>query len=134
LEINKSLLLHLVGSFILLYLTEATYVQRRTVARSSNYCCYVNTTMGSLCVFVHIYVAVNNIKRLNSATGTQELAPFALRTSYKSFRTADNTNLSLHVKCPTLLSTFNEISRASTDLRNSPKCKISSKSIQSQPR
>ena len=111
------------------------YVQRNTVARSRNYCSYVNATMGSFCVFGDIYVAVDSIKRLNCAAGTQKLVPFALQRSYKSFRTADNnTNLSLHENCPTVLSNFDKISRSSTDFRNSPECKITSKSIQSQPR
>ena len=48
------------------------YVQRNTMARSRNYCCYVNATMGYLCVFVDTYVAVNSIKRLHCATGMQK--------------------------------------------------------------
>jgi hypothetical protein len=48
------------------------YVQRNNVARSRSYCCYVNATMGYLCVFVDIYAAVNNMKELNYATGMQK--------------------------------------------------------------
>jgi hypothetical protein len=52
--------------------TDCTYNKRGTVhkrkERSRNYCCYVNATMGFLCVFVDIYV--NSTKRLNCVTGT----------------------------------------------------------------
>ena len=70
---------------------------------------------------VDLHVAVNNRKVLGVTTEMQKWVPFALQTSYKSFRTADNnTNLNLHVKSPTLLSDFNGISRSLTDLRKSP--------------
>jgi len=91
--------------------------------------------MGSRSIFVDTHVAVNSTKRLNSATGTQKWVTFALQASYKSLRTADNNiYLTLHVKCPTLLSDFSEISRYSTDFRKIPQCQIPSKAIQSHPR
>ena len=124
--------------------------------------CYKNAKLGSHCVFVDIYVAVNSIKRMNCATGTQKWVPFVFcwhicscqqykpdELCYKnakmdspctadelqSFRTADNnTNLSLHEKCPPVLSNFNVISRFSTNFRYSLQCKISSNSIQLQSR
>jgi len=66
------------------------YVKRNTVARLRNYCCYVNATMGYLCVFVDTCVAVNSTKRLNCGAGTQKWVSFTLQKKYKSFRTADN--------------------------------------------
>ena len=55
-------------------------------------CCRGNSTVISLVIVVGVYVAVNNIKMLCAAMETQQWIPFALLSSYKSFRTAVNNS------------------------------------------
>jgi hypothetical protein len=46
--------------------------------------------MGSLCIDVKLYVAVNNTKAISVAMETQQRVPLALLQRYKIFRTAIN--------------------------------------------
>lgn len=55
--------------------------------------CYGNEIMRSLCIFVDIHVAVNNIKRFDCVTETQEWVSLALLSKCKIFgNTIDNIN------------------------------------------
>jgi hypothetical protein len=79
--------------------------------------------MCSTCMAVNLQEAVNNIKPLSVAMGAQELIPSALLSGYKIFRAAvrNNNVLWSALKCPNLLSDFNQLRSISTDFRRSPK-------------
>ena len=53
----------------------ATYVQRKTTARSRN--CYGNATMGYFCIAVQLYATVNNVKGFGAAMEVQQWVLFA---------------------------------------------------------
>ena len=61
---------------------QCMYVRRNIVARSRNYCCYLNATVHSLYILGNLNVAVNDIKPLRVAMETQEWIPYALVSSY----------------------------------------------------
>ena len=88
--------------------------------------CYENATM------VDLHVNVNNAKVFSVVMEMQQLVPFALLTSYKSFALPSTiqTYLVLHATCTIFLSDFNQMWSFSINFRKSLQCQISRKSVQ----
>jgi hypothetical protein len=59
------------------------------VVRSRNHFYSWNATKCSLCIYLQLDAAVNNVNPLSVATETQEWVSFALLSNYKIFHTPD---------------------------------------------
>jgi hypothetical protein len=95
------------------------YVHRNIVTRSRNHSCDGNETMLSVCT-VELHVTVSNTKIF----GVAQNCGIAIHVAGNN-----KMYLGLHVKCPILLSNFNQIWSFSTQYFKSSKYQISQKSI-----
>jgi hypothetical protein len=62
------------------------------VTRSRNHCCHGNATDSSFFIVDGAEAAVNHTKVFSGAMEMQQWVPFALRSSYKTLRTAVSNN------------------------------------------
>jgi len=91
--------------------------RRKNLARPHNYFCYGNPTLPSLCIVFNLYVAVSDVKPLSVPQEFSSRFPlyYCWATEYFVLQSTIWKYLGLHVKCPILLSDFNQISRFYTD-------------------